>query len=110
MKNLIFAIIFSFLALVVATKTQAATLSLSPASGNYSVGNIFTVNILLNTQGQAIDGVDIRYLNYSPTYLEVQDENTSQAGVQIGAGALNRCECFQDHASLIQPAVGSCGF
>ncbi len=88
MKKLVFATALMFLVFVWVSNAQAATLSLSPSSGNNSVGSIFTVTILLNTQSQAVDGVDIRYLNYSPTLLEVQDDNTSLAGVQILAGTL----------------------
>ncbi len=32
--------------------------------------------------------MDIRYLNYNPAYLEVPDDNSSSAGVQITAGSL----------------------
>ncbi|MEK7560571.1 MAG: cohesin domain-containing protein, partial [Patescibacteria group bacterium] len=61
---------------------HAATLSLSPSDGTYSVGNTFTVNILLNTQGAAISGVDVS-LNYNPALLDVVDANTPVAGIQI---------------------------
>lgn len=66
----------------------AATLSVSPSSGSYQTGNIITAQIMLTTQGAPIEGVDIRYLNYDPALLEVQDENTSIAGVQIAPGTL----------------------
>ncbi len=112
MKKLIFAAALMFLVFVWASSAQAATLSLSPSSGSNSVGNIFTVTILLNTQSQAVDGVDIRYLNYSPTLLEVQDENTSQAGVQISAGTLfgntvaNSVDTTNGRISFSQVAAG----
>ncbi len=112
MKKLIFAAALMFLVFVWASSAQAATLSLSPSSGSNSVGNIFTVTILLNTQSQAVDGVDIRYLNYSPTLLEVQDENTSQAGVQISAGTLfgntvaNSVDTANGRISFSQVAAG----
>ena len=66
----------------------SATLSLSSASGSYSTGDIFFVNILLNTGGIAIQGVDVAYLNYNPALLEVQDDDGAVSGVQITAGAL----------------------
>jgi len=72
----------------VATFANAATLSLSPSSGSHTVGDIFSVDILLNTQGVAIDGVDINSLNYNPLQLEVQDEDTLTAGIQINPGTL----------------------
>ena len=66
----------------------SATLSLSSASGSYSTGDIFSVNILLNTGGIASQGVDVAYLNYNPALLEVQDDDGAVSGVQITAGAL----------------------
>jgi len=87
MKKFIFiTILFSFLGLV--NFANAATLSLSPSSGSYSLGQIFTVKILLNTIGKKIDGVDIFSLNYDPAYLEVQDENSGTSGIQILPGSL----------------------
>jgi hypothetical protein len=68
--------------------SDAATLTLSPASGTYTTGEEFTLQILLNTEGEAVDGVDIRHLNYNPALLEVQDDNTSQSGVQVLPGSL----------------------
>lgn len=65
-----------------------ATLSVSPANGTYQTGNIITAQIIVDTQGVAIEGADIRYLNYNPALLEVQDENTSLAGAQIAPGTL----------------------
>lgn len=73
---------------VVPASAFAATLSVSPSSGSYQAGNIITAQIMLNTQGASIEGVDIRYLNYDPALLEVQDENPSVAGVQIAPGTL----------------------
>ena len=61
----------------------AATLSLSPSGGGYNVGDIISVNILLDTQGAPVQGADIRYLNYNPALLETQDEDAVVAGVQI---------------------------
>ena len=65
-----------------------ATFSLSPASGSYSTGDIFSVNILLNTGGIASQGVDVAYLNYNPALLEAQDDDSSTVGIQITAGSL----------------------
>lgn len=46
-----------------------------------SVGETFTGTICLNTEGQAVDGVDVHYLNYDKTKLEV-------VGTTITAGSL----------------------
>ncbi len=87
-KKITTVIVFFFALFFTALSVQAATLSLSPSSSNYSVGQIFSVDILLDTKGTAIDGVDIVYLNYNPNYLEVVDDNASQSGIQITPGAL----------------------
>jgi len=64
------------------------TLSLSPGSLMVNVGQTFNVNILLDTAGQAVDGVDIFYLHYNPQILEVQDADAATAGVQIKTGSI----------------------
>jgi hypothetical protein len=65
-----------------------ATLSLNPAAGAFMVGDLFDVDILLDTGNYAIDGVDIHFLNYDPNVLEVQDAHDSSPGVQILSGSL----------------------
>lgn len=67
---------------------QAATLSLSPSSSSFGVGSLFTVRVVLDTSGVAIQGVDLDYLSYNPSLLEVQDADSSQSGTQIIAGSL----------------------
>ncbi len=87
-KKITTIIVCFFALFFAAISAEAATLTLSPSSGNYSVGQTFSVDILLDTQGAAVDGIDIVYLNYNPTYLEVADDNASQSGIQITPGAL----------------------
>ena len=84
---------YKIIALVVlilgfASGASAATLSVSPASGTYASGGTFTVNVLLNTTGAQIDGVDLRYLNFNPSVLQVVDANVNQSGVQVTPGNL----------------------
>lgn len=67
--------------------TNNAILSLSPAGGNYIIGNNFTLNIIIDTGGQATSGTDI-YLNYNPQDLKVIDADLVTPGVQIQAGNL----------------------
>lgn len=92
MKNHIKYPLYGFAALllsfVFAVGAQAATLQISPASTTASVGDTITVSVLLDTQGQAIDGVDLHYLTYNPYYLQLQDEDASASGVQVKAGVL----------------------
>lgn len=78
----------SFILFSVGVSAGAATLSVSPVSGTYNINNIFQLDILVDTQSQPIDGVDINALNYNPAILEVQDQNPSTAGVQITPGSL----------------------
>ncbi len=67
---------------------SAATLSVSPSSQSVNVGDTFSVVVNLDTQGASIDGVDLRYLNYNPGLLQLQDANASVSGVQIAPGSL----------------------
>src|SRR3989344_5685254 len=50
---------------------QAATSYFSPSSGNFSVGNIFTVNILVNTEGVAINNPEA-VINFPVGLLELK--------------------------------------
>lgn len=83
-KNI--AIVTTFIMLPVIA--SAATLSVSPSSQSVKAGDIFSVSVYLDTQGSSIDGVDLRYLNYNPKLLQVQDSGTTQAGIQISPGNL----------------------
>lgn len=71
-----------------AATASAATLTLSPSSQTVSAGDTFSVDILLDTQGQPIDGVDLQALNYNPYNLQLQDADAQQMGTQIQAGTL----------------------
>jgi hypothetical protein len=62
-------IFFSFLSFN--TKVaHAATLYINPSSGNFSVGNIFTVNILVNTQDVSVNNAEA-LLNFPKDLLEI---------------------------------------
>ena len=75
-------------ALTLAHSAYAATFILSPASKPVNLGDTFSVNILMDTEGQAIDGVDVNALHYDPSLLSVSDMDSATTGVQIAAGAL----------------------
>lgn len=49
---------------------QAATLYFSPSSGNFNVGNVFTVNILVDTQNQAVNNAEA-VINFPADFLEI---------------------------------------
>ena len=69
-------------------EASAATLTLTPASGTHSVGSVVSVQVMLNTNGAPIEGVDIHYLTYNPKILSVVDSDTAASGVQITPGNL----------------------
>ena len=88
LKNtFLFLLTLSFSLYISASGVEAATLSVSPQNGQYNIGEIFNINIILDTQGANTYGVGIRYLNYDPSLLEVQDVNPSP-GIQILPGSL----------------------
>lgn len=76
------------IAVMLPAVVSAATLSVSPASQSVKTGDTFTVTVRLDTQGASIDGVDLRYLNFNSTLLQVRDANASQPGTQITADNL----------------------
>lgn len=84
----------------------AATLSLSPSTGTFTVNSIFSVHIVLDTQGAQVQGADVQYLRYSTSTLEVVDENTSLAGVQIQSGTL----MSNTQANIADPSAGTISF
>lgn len=50
--------------------SYASTLSLSPSTGVYSVGNVFTVRVLVNTSGKAINAAE-GTINFNPNEFAV---------------------------------------
>jgi len=75
-------------AFVFVQKASAATLSISPTTLNLNANETAEIQIMLDTQGQSIDGVDVFSLNFNPALLEVVDGNSSVSGTQITAGTL----------------------
>ncbi|MBI2063536.1 MAG: hypothetical protein HYT65_00895 [Candidatus Yanofskybacteria bacterium] len=91
----------SFLSLVgfmvfAVSQASAATLVVSPSVADIIVGGTFSVNILLDTEGAEIHGVDVNALNYDPAILEVQDANGIISGVQISPGTLMPVVTYND--------------
>lgn len=73
-KKLFFKFLF-FLSLILSgvfahQNAQAATSYFSPSSGNFIVGNIFTVNIFVNTDGAAVNNAEA-VINFPKDLLEV---------------------------------------
>jgi hypothetical protein len=70
------------------TNVLAASLSLFPSSGNFTVGSLMRVDIILNTESAPVHGVDVNALNYDKTKLHPIDQNPDVNGVQIKPGEL----------------------
>jgi len=104
------------LATIAVGTASGATLELSPSSGCYQVGDTFTVDILLDTEGIETQGVGIRYLNYPTELLEVIDAEPETPGVQILAGKLytfatplNKVDTINGRIAFSQLSFGFCG-
>ncbi len=65
-----------FLFFIIPSPTKAASLYLKPSVENFVVGDIFIVNILVDTQGININNGEIN-LNYPTDFLEVVSLNKS---------------------------------
>jgi len=68
-KLLMYTVGFLFLFLF-ATNIHAATVVVTPSTGSYSVGQIFTATIQTNPQGRSVNAVEAR-LNFDSTRLAV---------------------------------------
>ncbi len=69
-KWLILLALLFFFGFFTANQAEAATLYFSPSSGNYTVGNIFTVNVLVNTESVAINNAEA-IVNFPADFLEI---------------------------------------
>src|SRR4051812_14262832 len=67
--------------------SPTATFSLSPLSNTINQNQTFTVNVVLNTGGQSIYGIDLNKIRFNPAILQVVDADANTAGVQITPGA-----------------------
>lgn len=72
--------IFVVLALYFSTAVlaQAATLSLSPSTGVYTVGNTFSVRVVVNTGGQPVNAAD-GTLSFDPREVSVVSVNRNNS-------------------------------
>jgi len=70
------------------TNAAEAVLSFDPVSNSVNVGDVASVNILLDTAGEPIDGVDIYSMHYDPKLVQVMDDDADKKGIQIMAGDL----------------------
>lgn len=84
---------------------QAATLKLSPNSGNAAGGSSIEIKILLDTGGVTTSGTDA-YVRFDPNSLQVIDANAATEGVQILPGSLYS----QTSYNLVDNAAGKISF
>jgi len=73
MQNIFSTLAVSFVFCILlfqGVSAEAATLRISPDTGVYSVGNVFTVSVLVNTQSKSINAADGQ-LRFNPSELQV---------------------------------------
>jgi fibronectin type 3 domain-containing protein len=70
----------------VAQAVPTATLTLSPSVTSVNKDGEFLVNIVLNTGGQGVYGVDINKLKFNSSVIQIVDASTTAPGAQITAG------------------------
>jgi|GEM_PF-1936617 len=62
--------VFTFLFVIAPKYVNAASLSVLPATGNFTLNQEFDVNILIDTEGEQVTGTDVT-LKYDSTKLDV---------------------------------------
>lgn len=62
--------------------SRAATFLLSPQSGNFSIGDTFSVSILLDTKGQSINALEVA-LSFPPDMLQIVSPSTGQSVIGV---------------------------
>ena len=80
MKYALLAFLFSTFAGI--SSAQAATLSVSPSGGTFSVGSTYNVSILLNTEGESINVIDIG-LRFPSDKIQLISPSTGQSIVEV---------------------------
>jgi hypothetical protein len=79
------AITAGIVGFLAATGVRAATLTVSPASGTFVVGSTFNVSILLDTENETVNAVELSLL-FPPDKLQVVSPSTGQSIVDIWTG------------------------
>jgi len=84
-KQEIFCVSLVFLfcvGLALPSVARAASLSVSPSTGTFTVGSTFNVSILLNTDGKIINALEVS-LGFPPDKLQVVSPSTGQSIISI---------------------------
>jgi hypothetical protein len=86
---IILGIVFiSFKVIYTTSPAQTSTLTLVPAIASAPVGSTFTVDVVLDTKGMDVYGIDINRLRFDPGVLQVVDADVKASGIQIAPGSL----------------------
>jgi len=72
--------IFTFC--IFAIKVDAAVLSVSPSSGAFTVGSVFKAQVLLDTEGEEVNALDVRLL-FPPDKLQVISPSAGKSILSI---------------------------
>ena len=84
-KYLIFfgLIFFGFIfLLLLGGKVQAASLSISPSTGTFTVGSTFNISIFVNTEGKSINALEVS-LAFPQDKLQVVSPSTGQSIISV---------------------------
>lgn len=76
---LVFVAVFSFW---LANPVEASTFSITPSSGTYSVGSTFDVTVVLDTQGQSVNAIQMQ-LAFPPDKLQLVSPQVGNSIIQI---------------------------
>jgi len=91
-------------------------LTLDPKEKAVGVGDSFTVDVILDTDGKQVDGVDLYSLHYDPTILNVVDGVSAKPGIQVIPGtimdfnAVNSVDQATGTIKFSQAATGGTSF
>lgn len=71
-----------FFALLLPFSTKAATLSVTPSTGNFSVGSTFDVSVMLDTNGKSVNALSVGVL-FPPDMLQIVSPSTGQSIIGV---------------------------
>lgn len=81
--QVVFALsLWLFGTLLLSEQAQASTFSMTPDNGTYSVGSTFDVSVILNTQGQSVNAVQMQ-LSFPPDKLQLVSPQVGNSIIEI---------------------------
>ena len=85
-KRSVFLLIFSLTFFFTSNVAHAATLSLSPSTGTFSVGSTFDVSIFMDTNGKSVNALSVA-LQFPPDMLQVVSPSLGQSVIGVWTSA-----------------------